>query len=262
MLTSEDNPNDILPEEEPIFREFEAYVRSIYTQTTRGAIEQLEHAIGAYRQSVTDLTAKTAGSVIKLDDRVAHLMKTVEVSTAQLSEALRQVLTASAQSINEPLGKSLEHLNDALVLSANNNEQKLNVTTTAIAQTLKGTAREFHERLVVSLAHIDQSRDNLNLAMSVFHEDMQRFERRLTNGLEAQDKRDAIAFESLETVYQGLGEASDLIREDVSAIGETLPQIEMRLMERQKRQFLILLGVLIGFNVVSWGLFAALYLHK
>jgi len=259
LMTTANQENEILPEEEPLFREFESYVRSIYTQASRGVIEELENAVVAYRTSVTDLTTKTAGLVINLDDRVIFLMKTVETCTSELSEALKRLLVLSAESINEPLKAATVRMNDALTFStrgfddrlkvtSNGIEQRLNVSADNIDQKLMQIAANFHEQLVISLAQMEEARDTLNLSMSSFHSDMKHLEQRVEAGLEAEEKRADMASESL--------------KREVSSLSDALTAAEHRLQERQKWQHFILLGTIIIFNLISWVVFALLYLKK
>jgi len=105
----------IPPEEQELFREFQSYVRSIYTAATSGAVQVLEAKAGAIEARLAEVTDELAETVTNSREAYADLFAP---SIERLEQATASTLQEHVSRSERELARLSSRLTKTAVLVA------------------------------------------------------------------------------------------------------------------------------------------------
>jgi ferredoxin-thioredoxin reductase catalytic subunit len=172
----------VAPDEEALFREFQAYVRAIYLEANKTVIQQLEHTVTAHRSALAEHKASTIQAI------QAHA-----ASMDGLTSAAKEH-TAAHDKLDKDLRKSSSELLQWLDAMAKYQATKLNSMEESVADFVKAA----DERQIALRGLISSAAKEHTAAYDKLDKDLKKSSSELLQWLDAMAKYQATKLNSVE----------------------------------------------------------------
>ncbi|MDR3707192.1 MAG: hypothetical protein P4L33_02745 [Capsulimonadaceae bacterium] len=162
---------DVLPEEEPLFLEFQAYVRSVSKEVTKSAVSDLQAAVAQLAQVITqnreEFQRLSKTSIDELEDAVHTLSVTVQQSRSDYAA----LFAPATERFGRELDTRLAELERRFSIRTGEAVQTMHQQMTANAESLNASARSrFAQLATLSENASKRNAENLEQAVAALHD--------------------------------------------------------------------------------------------